>query len=267
MAVMFPARVPLALAIALCCGSAAARAADEPVFGPPEPSAAVRAAERERLMPLRPVGMQAGTPATGAPASAGEPSGLMSIVSMAVPLALVLGGAVAAMAVLRKLMGGGLSGPLSAAGKAPAGLLEVLAKYPVARGQSLLLVKLDTRVLLLSHATATRGGGGGMTTLCEVTAPEDVASILLKVGEAEGKAGGGEFRSAMERFERTGVAEEPAVSKHRRQQGAANGDRAELWDAGAPAPRSEHGNLGTSAGLDPVRSLRQRLAALKGGAA
>jgi len=81
---------------------------------------------------------------------------------------------------------GGLMGQLGAGGRAPSGVLSVLGRYPVARGTTLVLLKVDRRVLLLCQ-TQGKGmtAGSSMSTLCELTDPEDVASILLKTRDED----------------------------------------------------------------------------------
>ena len=79
---------------------------------------------------------------------------------------------------------GGLMGAIGAGGRAPSGVLSVLGRYPVSRGSTLVLLKVDRRVLLISQSSS-RTGGVGMQTLCEITDPEEVASILIKTRDEE----------------------------------------------------------------------------------
>ena len=72
-------------------------------------------------------------------------------------------------------------GPLSGGGR-PSGVLEVLGRYPIARGQHLVLLKLVGRVVLL-HQTRN-----GMAALSEITDPDEVAALLARV-EAAGRLG------------------------------------------------------------------------------
>jgi len=81
---------------------------------------------------------------------------------------------------------GGLLAELGAGGKAPAGVLEVLGRYPISRSSMLVLLKLDRRILLTCQTQGRRGTATGMSMLCEITDPEEVASILLKTREEEG---------------------------------------------------------------------------------
>ncbi len=108
---------------------------------------------------------------------------------------------------------GGLMGALGPGGRAPSGLLEVLGRYPVARGTTLVLLKLDRRVMLLCQSGGGKlGGGAGMSTLCEITDPEEVASILLKTRDEEGDTLAQRFQSML-RGEENSAAEvlEPPV--------------------------------------------------------
>lgn len=72
---------------------------------------------------------------------------------------------------------GGLMAAIGAGGRAPSGLVEVLARYPLGRQSTLIVLKIDRRVLLLNQVA---GRGGGMTVLSEFTDAEEVASILLR---------------------------------------------------------------------------------------
>lgn len=96
---------------------------------------------------------------------------------------------------------GGLAGQIGAGGKSPSGLVSVLARYPLGRGQTLVLLKLDRRVLLLCQSSSGRMRGGMTTqTLSEITSPEEVASII---GKAEGTGGFGDVLHGYELMETT----------------------------------------------------------------
>ena len=98
---------------------------------------------------------------------------------------------------------GGLSGQIGAGGRAPAGLVEVLGRYPISSGMTLVVLRFDRRVLLLSHAGSGRGkkgmgGIGAMQTLCEVDSVEDVASILTKVRDDAGDSIAASFERTLQ---------------------------------------------------------------------
>jgi len=116
---------------------------------------------------------------------------------LAVVLALAMGSALL-VRWLAKLRGG-LASELGAGGRAPSGVLEVLGRYPVGRGQSLVLLRLDKRVLLLSQSVGGRRSSGGFETLCEVDDPEQVASLLMQTRDAEGESLSERFNSALRR--------------------------------------------------------------------
>jgi flagellar biogenesis protein FliO len=87
------------------------------------------------------------------------------------------------------------SGLLGGAAR-PAGIIEVLARYPVARGQTLLLIKMARRILLVhQHA-------GGMSTLSEVSDPDEVAALLARMEAGARQRDAGRFRTALETFDR-----------------------------------------------------------------
>lgn len=91
---------------------------------------------------------------------------------------------------------GGMSSQLGPGGRAPSGVLTVLARYPVGRGQSLVLLQMDQRVLLLNQTTQ------GFQTLAEITDPEEVASLLVKTRDEESESLASRFTGMLKRFER-----------------------------------------------------------------
>ncbi len=142
---------------------------------------------RERAMPLGPI--EPAAPATGAPgATTGRHAGETGIALVGV-LGLAVGVYAVARYVARRR--GGLAMALGAGGRSPEGVIEVLARYPVARGLTLVLLKLDRRVLLVSQASSRRGLS--MTPLCDITDQDEVASILLRVREGEGESAASRF--------------------------------------------------------------------------
>lgn len=171
------------------------------VEGPdPAASLSLQVASREREQ--RPLGGQVGGVRGEKPAEVKQVSGtrvatdesrepasgsLMSwtnVSGMALPLGVVLAVMIGCVVLMKKVMSAGssLASALGPGGRSPAGLVEVLGRYPVAKGQLLVLIKLDRRVLLLGHSSPSRGSGtgGGFVTLAEVTDPEEVAAVLQK---------------------------------------------------------------------------------------
>ncbi|GJQ28166.1 MAG: hypothetical protein HBSAPP03_00500 [Phycisphaerae bacterium] len=115
---------------------------------------------------------------------ASESSWGRTILALGGVLVLIVGAGAGARALARRAGGAGLLGALGAGGRAPSGVLEVLARYPVGRGATLVLLKLDRRLLLVCQHAGR--GGGAMETLTEITDPEEVASILLRTRDAQG---------------------------------------------------------------------------------
>ncbi len=85
-----------------------------------------------------------------------------------------------------------LGGPMAGGGR-PSGVVEVLARYPVARGQQLVLLKLAARVVLLHQSRGT------MTTLTEISDGDEVAGLLAAV-ESGRRAGQTAFHGLFHRF-------------------------------------------------------------------
>lgn len=225
----------------------------------------------------RALGARPAAPANDTASRAAPTGG--SITQTLASLGMVIGLILAIGAGLKKLMRSrsGIASALGSmgGGPSPAGILEVLGRYPLSRGTSLVMLKVDRRILLLAQGSTglrVRGGAPMPTTLCEITDPEEVASILIKTNEAEGRSIGASFRQALAGFERQhdGVIEEPRPSLLGRLiRRGSDGDRAELLDphsinkAGDPLRLQEFDH----ANGDSVGSLRSRLTALRGGGA
>lgn len=206
--------VPVALAM-LCASAAIAEpsAAEPQAGGTPTPAAQV--ATGEAAAPAagagaprgdagRALGPRTPTSAPGAGAAPAEPS---TIMSMLVPLGVVLGVIIACAAIFKRVVvgNGSIAAAFGAGGRAPSGVLEVLGRFPIARGQTLVLLKLDRRVLLVGHCAPTRGGSGGFQTICELADPEDVASILMKVNEGSGDSLSAKFNELLNQQQDLGI--------------------------------------------------------------
>lgn len=99
-------------------------------------------------------------------------------------LAVVLGLLIGMYLLVRRF-----GGPMAGA-KRPAGVLEIMARYPIGRRQHLVLLKMGRRLLLL-HQTGTE-----MRTLTDVSDPDEVADLIARV---ESGARDGRFSEALER--------------------------------------------------------------------
>jgi len=148
---------------------------------------------------LRPLGVPAGAKkdaASGDGVSTSS-SGMWWFQTLAA-LVFVVGLIFVVRAMVQKLAGrsGALAGALGAGGRAPSGVLEVLGRYPVARGQSFVLLRLDRKILLLAQTAA------GYSTLTEVSDPDDVASLVIKTRDEEGATNAARFNDLLKRMER-----------------------------------------------------------------
>lgn len=261
------------------------------IAGPPAPERAP--GEVVDLNP-RPLGAARAAKAPAQPAATGAvgASGVLDspLVRTAGSLAIVLGLIVGLAALARKFGGKGVSlaRAMGPGGRAPAGVLEILGRYPIARGQTLILLKVDQRVVLVGQTSPRlRGGNGSLSTLCEVTDSEEVASILLKTQDESGASQAKRFTGLLSAFERQSPdpsEEEDGITLRSVRHGP-GGDRAELWDERAvvhqfptvtalpereglravqrPAVNGAGGG-GAGGGGDEFGSLRDRLSALRG---
>lgn len=261
--------------MALLCGvTLAGIARGEELQGPPAPGEEVRQqiAERER-QPLFPSNarLQSGParPATsaadGARGVASESRGWVDVAAMAGPLALVIGLILLAAGILKRVArstSGSLASALGPGGQAPSGVLDVLGRFPIARGQTLVLFRLDRRVLLVAHTLPTRSSPGGFTTLAEVSDPDEVASLLIKTRDGRGESVASQFAEVAARMERGELGEREA-DEQRRVQVSAGGDSTRLWrdDPTAIPPFAARTH---AVPPEAALSIKSRLAALRG---
>lgn len=247
------------------------RAADAPA-APATPAASAVPTSANEARPLFPAGFKAPNPGGGAatikPTQApAETTGVGTLTAMAVPLAVVVGVILVAAMIFKRAIksGGSLAAAIGAGGRAPAGLLEVLGRYPIARGQTLVLLKVDQRVLLLSQTQATRGHCGGFATLSEITDPGDVASILAKVGESEASGPASRFNAMLADAD---GQHEGARPKGLRRLAAMINPQPISWQEPEPPSPTELDRPEAPAPtmrFTGVDTLRSRLAAMKGG--
>ncbi|HEX8878354.1 MAG TPA: hypothetical protein VF777_16540 [Phycisphaerales bacterium] len=124
-------------------------------------------------------------------------SGIAGPLIAVLGLIAILAGAAALVARAR-----GMNASWTGGRRAPAGILEILGRYPLSRTQTLILLKVDRRVLLLSQTRTGRLGATQLSTLCELGDPEDVASILTKVSEADRDSLSGRFSAVLRSLDR-----------------------------------------------------------------
>lgn len=139
--------------------------------------------------------------------TADAPASPSALTGEVLPTAAALGATLLAIVVARSLIARYGS---KLRGGRPSGVVEVLARYPVARGQSVVLLKVGRRVIVAHQ------GSQSMRTLSEFTANDDVADILARC-EAGSRKGDFSFdallRQSGKSFDET--AEAPAASESR----------------------------------------------------
>lgn len=231
---------------------------------PPVPVSALPPSETEK----RSLGSSAVAPRAktkGISPSASDPAKASSFSGIIGPLAVILSliAMLAGVVVLLARMKGGLHASLTAGGKSPAGILEVLGRYPLGGGLTLVLLKVDRRILLLSQSRNGRFGGLQLSPICELDSPEDVASILMRVRDSDSNSMTSKFASVFRSLDRQAaetiaggdgrilttnapVAEPPAARR------AAHGSHA------GTTPRTRE-----QTGAETAASIRHRLEALR----
>ena len=113
--------------------------------------------------------------------------------------ALQVGGGLAVVLVLLWMIramirrsGRGASGLAARAG-APSGVLSVLARYPVARGQQVMLLGVGQRILVVHQSQ------GSMRTLSEVVDDDEVLALRMQVSGQERSRAEADFSSKVTR--------------------------------------------------------------------
>jgi flagellar biogenesis protein FliO len=188
--------------------------AGEVPIGSQEPAASV--AERTLVLPM-PAAHESQLIAGDAPAQAGSLGWLdprtNEVVRVAGALALVIGLILLLRAAARRL-----GGPLLDGGR-PSGVLLVLARYPIARGQTLVLLKLGRRLLLCHQAK------GAMAMLCEIEGEDEVAAMLARIEAGSRGRDAARFEKMLEDFNQ----------EHRRRAVTSRGDTPDMRRAIAQA--------------------------------
>lgn len=129
----------------------------------------------------------------------GRPSSAAGVVKTAFSLAVVIAVMVCLAAAMKSVSrrSGGIASRLGAGGCAPSGLLEILGRYPVNRKQQLVVMRVHSRILLLSQSMPSRSIAGGFTTLAEITDPDEVASIVRVAINDDGHASKTRFEETL----------------------------------------------------------------------
>jgi flagellar biogenesis protein FliO len=104
-------------------------------------------------------------------------------------LAIVIGLLLLMRAVVKRISRG-----WAASGERPSGVLEILARYPIGRAQSLVLLKVARRIILVHQ------NGTAMTALSEITDPDEVAGLLSRLEAGSSERGAAKFRNALTEF-------------------------------------------------------------------
>jgi hypothetical protein len=101
------------------------------------------------------------------------------------------GGVILTVIVSLKLLQRFLMGGLARAPGGPSGILQVLARYPIARGQQLILLSLGRRILLLHQS------GASMSTLAEISEDAEAASLRTHLEAADREIQGQGFSALL----------------------------------------------------------------------
>ena len=139
-----------------------------------------------------PVSRWAARPLPGS-ARAQSPDSAVPISGDGLKDALQVGGGLAVVLallwVVRSLVrrSGGKHGGLSATGgRSPSGVASILARYPIARGQQVLLLGIGQRIIVVHQSAGT------MQTLSEITDPDEVLALRIQInGTDRADADGG----------------------------------------------------------------------------
>lgn len=200
-------------------------------------------------------------PSDNAARSAGEPardaqvaSAWQQLATVGLPLAGVVAMIFGGAALWKRSSFGRVSLLGWSAAPAPSGVAEVLARYPVGRGQSLVLLRVHRRVLVVGQCSSP----ASLTTLSEFSQPDEVASLLAAVREHDRRAGGAGFSALMQRAG-------PKRDEDRAGRSGRAGSAAEPRGASVAEPRGASGRAEPTVvgGQRAVATLRAQLAKLQ----
>lgn len=94
--------------------------------------------------------------------------------------------------LIRKSAKSGAARGLLARVRAPEGVASIMARYPVARGEHVVLLEVGRRILVVHQAS------GSMTTLSELTDRDEVADIRARINGEEREKAEEAFAPALE---------------------------------------------------------------------
>lgn len=117
--------------------------------------------------------------------------GIRAVGALALVIVLLL-----AMRIALRRFGGPLTG-----GR-PSGVLQVLSRFPVGRGQNLVLLQMARRIILVHQTKA------GMTPLSEVSDPDEVAQLLARIEAGSSEKQRGRFQSILGKLTSDGPSPE-----------------------------------------------------------
>jgi len=202
----------------------------------------------------RPIGTPGAPAAAGTAAGPGSPSTLRTVASLGVVVGLI----VAAGLGLRVLTRVGVGKTLGAGAGSPSGVVEVLARYPGGRGLTLVVLKVDRRVLLLGQVASTTGRVDSVTTLTTFDDATDVASLLMKTQDEQGQSLSAKFREVLSGFHgpRGGAAAHDDDDGVRSSSRSEDGDEVSLIDEHAGAGAGGEAKASLGAFRRSVSSLR-----------
>jgi flagellar biogenesis protein FliO len=188
-----PHPIEAAMEAAALAETAPAPADGETVAADAERDARVAAVEQTPLG--APSGMR--MPAEGLDSVSADEGGLLGafdwrkneLLRVAGAMAVVIGLIVLVRVVLSR------SGLATAGAGRPSGVVEILGRFPVARGQTLLLIKFARRIVLVQQ------NGQSMTTLSEVSDQNEVAALLARIEAGSSGRSAAKFRSLLRHFE------------------------------------------------------------------
>ena len=164
--------------------------------------------------PLFPQGAPVATARGEDAAQGGRESGSLasggvtrSLTQELLPTGLALGATLLVIVLARsaiKRFGGKLPGA-----RRPQGVVEVLARYPIARGQQVVLLKVGRRVIV------THQGAQGMQALSEFSTESDVADIVARCEAGERAKSPFSFAARLRHSDKSFDAGQPKLSARR----------------------------------------------------
>lgn len=174
----------------------------------------------------RPLGKTAEPETSSGTSAAVLPSFARTLLSLGTVIGIVL---LVAFVLKRLPHRGTLGAALLGAGRSPSGIVEVLGRFTLSRGVTLVLLRVDRRVVLLSQSGGS--GSASVSLLLELDHPDEVASLVAKCNGDTSDAASPRFERALGRADLAASSATRTAAPQRTPSGAPDPSTVQLSQA------------------------------------